>query len=156
MELQIGHNHFQHNEAVAARLSPLVRAKGKIEHNDFHYNLDGCVYVNNEDDFVLEIQPVDLLIFENRFQNNQGPYVLNLGLSHYDFRQSQRLDMRFNWVQDNVIDEPWPGLNPRSKVAAPVVISSSNVKIERNLIDNPQSRYELGSHLIEPNTELNW
>ena len=52
------------------------------------------------------------------------------------------------------------GLNPRSKVAAPVVISSSNVKIERNLIDNPESRYELGSHLIEPNSELdcdrNW
>ena len=34
------------------------------------------------------------------------------------------------------------------------------MKIERNLIDNPQSKYELGSHLIEPNTELdcdrNW
>ena len=30
----------------------------------------------------------------------------------------------------------------------------------RNLIDNPESRYEIGSHLIEPNAELdcrnNW
>ena len=68
--------------------------------------------------------------------------------------------MRYNWVQDNFIEEPWSGLNPRSKVAAPLVISSSNVHIERNLIDNPESRYEIGSHLIEPNTvlhcERNW
>ena len=84
-------------------------ANGRIEHNDYHYNLDGCVYVNNEDDFILEIQPVDLLIFENRFKNNYGPYVLNLGLSHYDYRGSQKLDMRFNWVQNNLIKEPWKG-----------------------------------------------
>ena len=41
-----------------------------------------------------------------------------------------------------------------------MVISSSNIRITRNLIDNPESRYELGSHLIEPNTVLdcqqNW
>ena len=86
MMLQIGHNHFQHNEAVATKLSPLVRASGKIEHNDYHFNEDGCVFINNEDDFILEIQHVDLLIFENRFQKNTGPYVLNLGLSHYDYR----------------------------------------------------------------------
>ena len=117
-------NHSLNLQAVATRLSPLVRVDGIIEHNDYHYNNDGCVYVNNEDDFILEIQPVDLLIFENRFQNNMGPYVLNLGLSHYDFRRSQHLEMKFNWVQDNIIEEPWSGLNPRSKVAAPVVISS--------------------------------
>ena len=33
-------------------------------------------------------------------------------------------------------------------------------RVERNLIDNPDSRYEIGSRLIEPNTELdcrnNW
>ena len=87
----------------------LFLANGRIEHNDYHYNLDGCVYVNNEDDFILEIQPVDLLIFENRFKNNYGPYVLNLGLSHYDYRGSQKLDMRFNWVQNNLIKEPWKG-----------------------------------------------
>ena len=89
MMLQIGHNHFQHNEAVATKLSPLVRASGKIEHNDYHFNEDGCVFINNEDDFILEIQHVDLLIFENRFQKNTGPYVLNLGLSHYDYRYSK-------------------------------------------------------------------
>lgn len=160
MILDIGHNHFEHNERVATRLAPLVRAEGRIEHNDYHNNRDGCVYIQNIDDFTLEIQPVDLLIYENRFQTNTGPYVLNLGLSHYDYRDSQKLEMRMNWVQDNIIEEPWLGLNPRSMVAAPVVISSSNVHVERNLIDNPGSRYEIGSHLIEPNSELdcrrNW
>ena len=87
-------------------------------------------------------------------------YVLSLGLSHYDFKQGQKLMMTFNWVMKNVITEPWLGLNPRSKVAAPVVIASNNVRVERNILQNPESRYELGSHLIEPNTELdcrhNW
>ena len=34
------------------------------------------------------------------------------------------------------------------------------IRLTRNLIDNPESRYEIGSHLIEPNAELdcknNW
>ena len=71
---------------------------------------------------------VDLTIFENRFQENFGSYVLTLGLSHYNYLNTQKLLMRFNWVQRNVIKEPWLGLNPRSRVAAPVVISSTNVK----------------------------
>ena len=38
--------------------------------------------------------------------------------------------------------------------------SSNNVRVERNILENPESRYEIGSHLIEPNTEIdcrhNW
>ena len=34
------------------------------------------------------------------------------------------------------------------------------MRVERNILQNPESRYELGSHLIEPNTEIdcthNW
>jgi len=56
---------------------------------------------------------------------------------------------------NNKINEPWLGLNPRSQVAAPVVLSSDNIIFERNILENPGSRYEIGSHLIEPNTELN-
>ena len=155
MALQIGHNHFEYNEGVAVKLSPIARARGKIEHNDFIGNKDGCVYTQNEDDFILEIQDVDLLIEENRFYNNEGSYVLNLGLSHYDYRKGQKLRARFNWIMNNKINEPWLGLNPRSQVAAPVVLSSDNIIFERNILENPGSRYEIGSHLIEPNTELN-
>jgi hypothetical protein len=39
--LQIGHNHFMYNEAVATKLSPLVRSIGRLEHNDYKYNKDG-------------------------------------------------------------------------------------------------------------------
>ena len=160
MKLQIGHNHFTQNQQVAVKLMPVARVEGKIEHNDFLDNKDGCVYTHNEDDYILEIQKVDLLVQENRFYRNRGSFVLNLGLSHYDYQQGQKLVMTYNWVQDNVITEPWLGLNPRSKVAAPVVIASNNIKLERNILQNPGSQYELGSHLIEPNTELdcthNW
>ena len=39
--LQIGHNHFMYNEAVATKLSPLVRTVGRLEHNFYKYNKDG-------------------------------------------------------------------------------------------------------------------
>ena len=48
---------------------------------------------------------VDLTIFENRFQENFGAYVLNLGLSHYNYLNTQKLEMRFNWVQRNTIND---------------------------------------------------
>ena len=139
----------------------LPRVVGRIEHNDFNYNRDGCLYTWNEDDFVLESQSIDLEVGpENRFVENEGSYVVHLGLSHYAYGEAQRLRMKFNWVQRNLVEEPWHGLNPRSQVAAPVVIATSNVKVERNLIDNPDSKYELGSRLIEPNLDIdcrnNW
>ena len=40
-DLQIGHNHFMYNEAVATKLAPLVRSVGRIEHNFYKFNKDG-------------------------------------------------------------------------------------------------------------------
>lgn len=159
-EIFIGHNFFRGHERVALKMSPLVRAQGKIVHNDFRGNKDGCLYIYNVDDFILEIQKAQMLIEENRFLENSGRFVLNLGLSHYDYKKIQNLNMQFNWVQQNRINEPWHNLNARSMVAAAIVIGSDNVQIHRNLIENPASRYEIGSHLVEPNTQIkcenNW
>ncbi|QQP38368.1 Putative LOC100120269, partial [Caligus rogercresseyi] len=155
LRLQIGHNFFEMHKRVALKLSPLSRAYGFIEHNDFLYNNDGCIYIWNENDFMLESQPVTLLVHENRFKYNKGSFVLNLGLNHMAVGNRQNLTVKSNWIQDNTITEPWPGLNPRSSVAAPVVISSKNVVVTRNLIENPGSRYEIGSHLVKPNSALN-
>ena len=44
--LQIGHNHFMYNEAVATKLSPLVRTVGRLEHNFYKYNKDGKKTMN--------------------------------------------------------------------------------------------------------------
>ena len=160
MLLQIGHNHFRGNQRVALKMTPVSRVIGKIEHNDFLDNLDGAIYTYNVDDYILEIQKVDLLLQENRFYNNEGSYVLHLGLSHNDYLKGQNMTVTYNWVKDNVVMEPWAGLNPRSKVAAAVAIESRNVRVFRNIIQNPLSRYELGSQLVEPNIELdcrlNW
>ena len=160
MLLQIGHNHFRYNQRVALQMTPISRVIGKIEHNDFLNNYDGAIYTYNVDDYILEIQKVNILMRENRFYDNEGSFVLHLGLSHYDYLKGQNLTMTYNWVMNNIIQEPWARLNPRSKVAAPVVLESGNIRVFRNFIQNPESRYELGSQLIEPNTELdcrlNW
>ena len=44
-DLQIGHNHFMYNEAVATKLAPLVRSVGRLEHNFYKYNKDGMFHI---------------------------------------------------------------------------------------------------------------
>ena len=51
------------------------------------------------DDYILEIQKVDILMRENRFYDNEGSFVLHLGLSHYDYLKGQNLTMTYNWVR---------------------------------------------------------
>lgn len=46
-------------------------------------------------------------------------------------------------------------LNPRSRVAAPIVISSSNVDVYRNIIYNRDSNYEIGSQVSDQSQILN-
>lgn len=46
-------------------------------------------------------------------------------------------------------------LIPRSRVAAPVVVSSENVNIFRNIIQNHDSEYEIGAHLQDQSQMIN-
>lgn len=46
-------------------------------------------------------------------------------------------------------------LSPRSRVSAPIVITSGNVDIYRNIISNPDSKYEVGSQLSDQSMILN-
>lgn len=51
-------------------------------------------------------------------------------------------------------------LVPRSRVAAALVVSSANTVVFRNILQNPESAYELGSHLEDQsqvvNCTFNW
>ncbi|CAB4069302.1 Protein bark beetle [Lepeophtheirus salmonis] len=100
--------------------------------------------------------------------NYCGPALVNISGNHFTDGQSIALQILSCWKEEKneLINTRTPtlrlqiGLNPRSRVAAPVVLSSKNVLVFRNLIDNPESRYEIGSHLVEPNSALdcrkNW
>lgn len=174
MQLQIGHNEFEGSQKNSILMSPALNVMGKIEYNQFRYGVHGAIYIRN--DFIFQefnFLPLRLLIQSNYFMRNSGIYVVSLGLSPYSRRETQFLLFTRNFVRENKIHEPFGPvvegsegadgsgrLNPRCRVAAPVVVGSSNVDIYRNILHNLDSTYEIGSQLSDQsqiiNATYNW
>ncbi|XP_075153568.1 C-type lectin domain-containing protein bark beetle isoform X2 [Haematobia irritans] len=174
MRLQIGHNSFENSQQNSIYLSPALNLQGRIEFNQFRYGLYGCIYIRN--DFIFQefnFMPVRLVIQSNYFTRNKGVHVVSLGLSPYARRDLQHLLFTRNFVRENKMAEFFGPLvegsegsdgagrlNPRSRVAAAVVVSSSNVDIYRNILHNLDSSYEIGSQLSDQsqiiNATYNW
>ena len=147
-QINVGHNQFHHNHRLGLAMWPAVSVTALVEHNLFRHNRQGCLLIRNPDALELESLPSDVLVANNRFEFNSGLFVANLGLSQYA-GDGQRLFFTRNWIKRNTIRQPFNfvGLNPRSRVAAVIVVGSSNVNVTRNMIDNPESNYEIGSQL---------
>ncbi|TMW54841.1 hypothetical protein DOY81_000074 [Sarcophaga bullata] len=174
MRLQIGHNSFENSQQNSIYISPALNLNGRIEFNQFRYGQYGCIYIRN--DFIFQefnFMPVHILIQSNYFIKNQGVHVVSLGLSPYSRKDIQSLLFTRNFVRENRIMEffgpPVEGsegsdgagrLNPRSRVAAAVVVGSNNVDIFRNILHNLDSAYEIGSQLNDQsqiiNATYNW
>ncbi|XP_033235622.1 protein bark beetle isoform X2 [Drosophila pseudoobscura] len=174
MQLQLGHNQFKYSQANSINLSPALNLQGRIEFNVFRFGSYGCLYVNN--DYIypeFNYFPVKLIIQSNYFMRNSGVHVVSLGLSPYSRAEVQYILFTRNFVRSNNITEAFGPLiagsegsdgagrlNPRSRVAAPVVVGSSNVDIFRNILHNLDSMYEIGSQLTDQskiiNATCNW
>ena len=152
MKLMIGHNRFIGNEDFGIKLNPLVNVEALIEHNYFYQQSRGCLLIKGVDKKELEILPAEVEVSNNVFEKNFGIFVASLGLNHNSPRQ--KLLFTQNFVRYNVIQEPLQ-LIPRSRVAAVIVVSSANVHVYRNVIQNPDSKYEIGSHMQDQSFELN-
>lgn len=92
--------------------------------------------------------------------NNSGTFVVNLVLSPYS--KYQHIMFTRNFVKNNKVSEPFQpedgsisNMIPRSRVAAPIVVGSDNIAIYRNIIENPDSKYEIGSHLEDQSKIIN-
>lgn len=167
-KLQIGHNVFTKNEKLGIKIVPALNLQGRIEFNHINEHTYGGILIKNpiefEEQFDFELMPTNILIQFNEMQFNRGIYVVNIGLTPYS--EVQNILFTRNFVRFNKIAEPFDKgtgymeegrirLNPRSRVAAPVVISSSNVVVFRNIIQNHESKYEIGSHLEDQSKVLN-
>lgn len=158
-KVQIGHNQFASNNKVALKISPALNLNAKIEFNAFKNGLYGALLIRNKPLEEFNILTTYILIQQNYFLHNKGVFVVSLELSPYS--HSQYLLFTRNFVRDNEITEPFVSngsvskLNPRSRVAAPIVIASNNVDIYRNIIDNPKSNYEVGSQLSDQSKTIN-
>ncbi|XP_015781798.1 protein bark beetle-like [Tetranychus urticae] len=149
-EILITNNRFTRGARLAINIAPAFHFRASlIAHNYFEGHAKGVLYINNwnyvYDDYRYRDVEAVIDIRENHFIRNRGPFVVNIGLQESNERQ--KLNFERNILKDNVIREMFDRLNPRSRVAAVVVISSSNCKVNLNNLINPESTYELGSHL---------
>jgi len=166
--LQIGYNVFSRNRKLGIKISPALNMRGKIEYNHITEHTFGGIFIKNppkfEEEFNFDVLPTHLILQYNEMQYNKGVYVVNIGVSPYS--DVQKILFTKNFVRYNKIKEPFDGgegfsdegkvrLVPRSRVAAPVVISSSNVDVFRNILQNHESRYEIGSHLEDQSKVIN-
>ena len=82
------------------------------------------------------------------FENNRGLYVASLHLTQGS--SLQRMLVSYNVFRGNVIEGGAnPSLNERTWSDAVVILSSSNVNLTRNNLENVQSKYELSTHLLD-------
>ena len=155
MHLQIGHNNFRNLSRTAIYLSPLLNTRTTIEYNQFEDNNFGSIFIKNPMTNESQYESIEakVSIESNKFFNNKGSFVVSLGLVPFSLKQT--LLFKYNHLRNNKIAESFGKLNPRSRVAAVITISSNNVLIFRNLIDNPQSKYEIGSHFEDQSYSLN-
>lgn len=168
LRLQIGHNVFEHDNKIGVMISPALNVIGKIEYNHFRRGKYGALLIRNKPWEEFLRLPVRLIVQNNQFYQNTGVYVVSLGLSPFGDREVQSLLFTRNFVRMNKISEPFGPvedegegrsgenrLSPRSRVAAPVVISSSNVDVYRNIIQNLDSKYEVGSQISDQSQVIN-
>lgn len=168
LHLQIGHNIFEHDNKIGVIISPALNMLGRIEYNHFRYGKYGALLIRNKAWDQFRTLPAHLIVQHNQFYNNKGIFVASIGLSPYSERENQSLLFTRNFVRMNKIEEPFGPideegegkagenrLSPRSCVAAPVVISSGNVDVYRNIIQNKESKYEVGSQVSDQSMRLN-
>ncbi|XP_050673785.1 protein bark beetle isoform X2 [Leptidea sinapis] len=164
LSLQIGHNRFYQNQWIPIKIQPALNIMGRIEYNNFEQGQYGAILILNriEGKYIEEFEmlPATFFIQHNYFFGNRGPFVVNLGLSPYS--SIQYILFSRNYLRENKVKEQFepldgtpPQLIPRSRVAATIVLASSNIDVFRNIINNPESQYEIGSHVEDQSKTLN-
>lgn len=155
-------NTFDSNSRHAVLMSPLINSVGRMTNNTFIRQTLGAVRIDNGYDLLVSRWyskfSVMYEIFSNTFTENYGRYCVSLRLTQD--APNQKLYFKFNIVRGNFIYDSSIYLNPRNRANAPIVVSSSNVLVQRNLINNPDSVRDIATHLIDPsvfiNGNLNW
>jgi len=147
----VGYNVFDHNWEHAVKIAPLINAVGTVANNTFTNHPKYVLLLDNTDDFLRSIyyrpMSVNFSVISNRFMRNRGYYVANLRLTQGS--PKQLMDVAYNVFIENEITGAFPTLNQRTRSYAVVTLSSSNVILRRNHLENPASQYEIATHLLE-------
>ncbi|KAF8773809.1 Protein bark beetle like protein [Argiope bruennichi] len=149
----VTHNQFLDSDYLALEASPVLHTHLLVEHNEFRGHERGVIYVSGLDDDDFSNVPAKVEIRHNYFAFNNGKFVANIGVGKETY--VQELFFYKNELERNSIREAYHGLNPRSRVCAVVVVSSQNTYVYRNMFNNPESAYQLGSHVEKHQIVIN-
>ena len=157
MNFSLDLNTFKSNVKHGLLMAPLLNSVGKITNNTFVNHSLGGILINNGDDLLISRWYTNFLvayeIFSNTFRLNNGRYAINMRLTQNS--PIQNILFKYNRLINNQINDSFPFLNPRSHANAVIVVSSSNIKVQRNEISNPGSVREISTQLIDPSVVIN-
>uniref|UniRef100_A0A1I8GIE5 SRCR domain-containing protein n=1 Tax=Macrostomum lignano TaxID=282301 RepID=A0A1I8GIE5_9PLAT len=155
----VAFSQFAENVRNAIEVAPMLNMIGRITNNTFERHNRSVVLIDNGINFVQQriyaTMSVKYAIEYNIFQYNSGYFVLNTRLLLNSVVQS--IAIMYNKFIDNAIKKAPGFLNPRSSVQAVVILSSDQSQLAfcRNYINNTQSDYEIGTHLMSPMSSVN-
>ncbi|VDN08455.1 unnamed protein product [Thelazia callipaeda] len=141
-------NRVEDGLGVGFRMEPAVNIIMIISNNQFIANNDTALIIRNARYPYLHNLPAQVTISKNSFKFNSGQSIVSIGMVEGSQIQNLTFNQQ-NEVRENRVINPFPYLNPRSTPYAALVVSSSNVVINRNCFKNPQAAYEIGTELEE-------
>jgi hypothetical protein len=157
---------FDGNRLNGLKIDGCQSMVGLMTNNTFKNHERGALLITPSRELDTIVRNVSINIQYNKFVNNSGRYALNIGLNEFATRLFQTINITFNRFEHNTMSEPYEfssdsgGLNPRASVSAVAVISSSNVAINQNWFNNPDSRVQIATHLENftsvINASFNW
>ncbi|CEF63163.1 SRCR domain and Parallel beta-helix repeat and Pectin lyase fold/virulence factor domain and Pectin lyase fold domain and C-type lectin-like domain and C-type lectin fold domain and SRCR-like domain-containing protein [Strongyloides ratti] len=146
--LDISGNRIERGTGIGFRMEPAVNVLATISSNIFLEINNTALLIRNSKHPQLSILPAKVNISKNAFKFNRGQYIVNIGLNEEAENQKMFFNQQ-NEVNENKVINPFPYLKPRSTPYAALVVSSSNVIIQRNCFRNPEADYEIGTELSE-------
>uniref|UniRef100_A0A915PUQ6 SRCR domain-containing protein n=1 Tax=Setaria digitata TaxID=48799 RepID=A0A915PUQ6_9BILA len=141
-------NRIEGGSGVGFRMEPAVNIIAVISSNQFIANNNTALIIRNIRFQHLYNLPAQVVISKNSFKFNTGQSIISIGMVEGSRIQNLTFNQQ-NEVRENRVINPFPYLNPRSTPYAALLVSSSNVIINRNCFKNPQATYEIGSELNE-------
>ncbi|OQV16716.1 Protein bark beetle [Hypsibius exemplaris] len=155
LRLTLEWNKFSDSAEVGLRIRPAVNIFALIGNNTFSRHRRGAIWIQNMN-FPFDEEwahlPSDFTVNENFFCDNEGPFVVLIGLT--EASPLQKLDFRYNYIRDNVII-PASNHIRRHRSEGVVIVGSSNVRVNLNSFDNPLSPIWLATHSRNPATTIN-
>ncbi|KAK6181325.1 hypothetical protein SNE40_009204 [Patella caerulea] len=149
-------NEFDGNFRHGILIHPLINTVGIISNNTFKNHSIGALRIDNGYDLLISRWyrqfHVDYNIFENKFMENNGRYAASLRLTQDS--PFQKMYFKYNDLRNNEIHDLFMYLNPRNRANAVLVVSSGNIEVKRNWIENPASIREIATHLIDPSVQI--